>query len=1162
MFDEHAQRLIDTLPLLPGLDPVECRRALSATYYHVIQARLSARDTLASQEDRQRRERLLRRLVQTLESIAVFDPLNGVSTPGQVVTSSAFVGGEALALLDMLSPASEGDFDSTDPIQNPRIYAAIESALLYMVGGYDINATSVVRDIVPHHRVEAVDMASARTVNAWHLIGRIRALCRGDVLRPTGSVAASGLAEAPELCEDLIDEVRVRLYGALSGAVDAYIDWLGGYNDSGGEEAVAALDRIRTACVPTDNPMNTMFSDVHHLSSLLMAAISRTSSRSLVHNVPPPTGGDQAYLVSFFEYLRHRARGDDQQLGRPYLWPSTIEYVAECLPGPRKDAAVAMPTGSGKSFLAELAVTHALGSGWVLYLAPTNALVSQIRRDLRNSLSDFADVNILAFVGSEEYTTLSEEQIAESRARFVAVMTPEKCALALRLYPERFETCSLCVFDECHLLRDDHRGITADVIVAQLLNSSWNIRFLLMSAMIGNPEELAQWLGSARNGESSPISVKWKPSRTLRGLLALDKGAFDESYGQARIEATTPGRKAVEFGGTLALVAGLSGPWTDGQPDDYQITCLPVAFPFRLPRGAASARGPQYDSWKNSASRLLSEHFARSGIPVINFTLASRHHPFSLANKVTSDIPGSVGARGDLDSLTTGWLSIADAELGVRTVLWDLLRKGVSVHTSAMLEAEQIASELMFKSQHAKLMFASPTLAQGLNLPALAVVVAGTSMGDPRQDSEVDASDGVSRAEEAILNGFGRAGRPGFANQGIAVLVSDEPYSVSTDAPFDPQYALSAYGVLQQPDAASRIHSPVEAFLDQMLAGSISGLSLGELQLVSLLAEFKSDQNHSGELLSRTFAAFHKRELLSPDAVDLLRRTIANLEHQFLEQPGVPSWMNKAAMRSGVDFFRALRIWQAYVERGLVDGQTAIGLDVTDWLDILFEILAALPPYRVSSYLEDDGVKSETVLTKLRDGVRRQEFIDDAMWSAPENWSDSWQELKQLVLLYMRGASYSAIAQAYRGLQPSEVTSGRAGTNPIPSVFRFVRRVIHPLAVDAGCLLALQELYMEDAASEPRLVPEALQGLPLCVRNGCRSLEVLAWYRFGFRQRVCAHALASAFPMPEDLQDDSARARWVRGTRRDWLRGALTLNEADHPILTWAKTVITDDAGL
>ena len=82
--------------------------------------------------------------------------------------------------------------------------------------------------------------------------------------------------------------------------------------------------------------------------------------------------------------------------------------------------------------------------------------------------------------------------------------------------------------------------------------------------------------------------------------------------------------------------------------------------------------------------------------------------------------------------LVESLLTIAEYELGVRTVLRDLLRHGTPVHTSAMLTVEQLASEWMFLRNHAKLMFAPGTLAQGLNLPAVAVFVAGTSMGNPR----------------------------------------------------------------------------------------------------------------------------------------------------------------------------------------------------------------------------------------------------------------------------------------------------------------------------------------------------------------------------------------------------------------------------------------------
>lgn len=85
-------------------------------------------------------------------------------------------------------------------------------------------------------------------------------------------------------------------------------------------------------------------------------------------------------------------------------------------------------------------------------------------------------------------------------------------------------------------------------------------------------------------------------------------------------------------------------------------------------------------------------------------------------------------------------------------------------------------------------------------------------------------------------------------------------------------------------------------------------------------------------------------------------------------------------------------------------------------------------------------------------------------------------------------------------------------------------------------------------------VSEKLQTLPLCIRNGCDSLGSLSWYRFGYRQRFCAHALERAFPVPGNLENDSARADWVRRTRRDWIAGRL--NGVEEPILYYAKTII------
>ena len=82
MFDEHARRLIDGLPRLPELDPVACRRALSRAYVALVNHRINA----ASPEVSPGRAELLnelRRMVNALESVAVFDPVMPVpSTSG------------------------------------------------------------------------------------------------------------------------------------------------------------------------------------------------------------------------------------------------------------------------------------------------------------------------------------------------------------------------------------------------------------------------------------------------------------------------------------------------------------------------------------------------------------------------------------------------------------------------------------------------------------------------------------------------------------------------------------------------------------------------------------------------------------------------------------------------------------------------------------------------------------------------------------------------------------------------------------------------------------------------------------------------------------------------------------------------------------------------
>ncbi len=179
--------------------------------------------------------------------------------------------------------------------------------------------------------------------------------------------------------------------------------------------------------------------------------------------------------------------------------------------------------------------------------------------DSRSAFTTLGEVQILSFIGGQEYTSLSSELLDAPTNMSVAVMTPEKCAMAFRINPHVFENCNLCIVDEFHILNDENRGITLDLCLAQILTQNPETRLLLMSAMVSNGDEVASWLQGLRDGRNVPlIQIPWRPCRTLRSLLFVDREAVKETYDTAiaqlkRLPAT---RRHVSFNAPLDFLVG------------------------------------------------------------------------------------------------------------------------------------------------------------------------------------------------------------------------------------------------------------------------------------------------------------------------------------------------------------------------------------------------------------------------------------------------------------------------------------------------------------------------------------------------------------------------------------------------------------------------------
>ena len=106
----------------------------------------------------------------------------------------------------------------------------------------------------------------------------------------------------------------------------------------------------------------------------------------------------------------------------------------------------------------------------------------------------------------------------------ILVLTPEACLALMSFDASVLEEAGLLVFDECHLLHpneevSDRRALDAMLCVLNFARLAPNADLLLLSAMMKNTEEIAEWIEDLTQRRCIPLSLSWKPTRQLRGSV-------------------------------------------------------------------------------------------------------------------------------------------------------------------------------------------------------------------------------------------------------------------------------------------------------------------------------------------------------------------------------------------------------------------------------------------------------------------------------------------------------------------------------------------------------------------------------------------------------------------------------------------------------------------
>jgi len=174
------------------------------------------------------------------------------------------------------------------------------------------------------------------------------------------------------------------------------------------------------------------------------------------------------------------------------------------------------PTGSGKTWLARQAIERVVNSGHrAVYLTPLRALAEEIGDSWSKELSE---VQIGVFTG--DYGSGRVPYPVKFLDADLLVMTPERldaCTRRWRSHWSWIPDVDLIVVDEIHLLGESNRGARLEGAISRFMRLNPFARVSGLSATVGNPEEIAEWLrGVSFVTYERPVPLEWRIVRYRR----------------------------------------------------------------------------------------------------------------------------------------------------------------------------------------------------------------------------------------------------------------------------------------------------------------------------------------------------------------------------------------------------------------------------------------------------------------------------------------------------------------------------------------------------------------------------------------------------------------------------------------------------------------------
>jgi superfamily II DNA/RNA helicase len=497
------------------------------------------------------------------------------------------------------------------------------------------------------------------------------------------------------------------------------------YKDGNSKRLREQIDTLRKEVYASGTDEQLLFGDL--IAAIVREKINTASIRLL----PKYSGIDQSqWLVSL-----------QKKTFIKEFWP------AQRLIGKKgvllgQSAVVQMPTSAGKTKSIELIIRSAFLSqrtNLAIIVAPFRALCHEIKDALMESFSgEQICIDVLSDTLQNDIDREISEWLGIPSKSQILIVTPEKLLYILRQHPELAEKLKLLIFDEGHQFDTGKRGITYELLLTSLKRFiSKDVQKVLISAVIPNADEIAQWLNGDNNivqGENlipTKKTIGFSSWKTSLGQIHYVEHGNDTFFVPRVIEEQPLQRQGRER--------------TDRRfPDrgNGQDVALYLGLKLCGNGGVAIFCGRK-DTAQNICKRVV--EIAERGYEIKNI-------------RESSD-------ESELRALS----SLCAENLGQSSIEARSAELGVLAHHSNIPHGIRIAVEHAMRTDRVRLIVCTSTLAQGVNLPIRYLIVASFYQGQK-----------LIKVRD-FHNLIGRAGRSGKHVEGSILFAEPKLYDERTN---------------------------------------------------------------------------------------------------------------------------------------------------------------------------------------------------------------------------------------------------------------------------------------------------------------------------------------------------------------------------------------------